>query len=358
MQASKIGTVHIEPKADNYNSDAGPRRYAGCGLMICASLLPSTHAWAIFQPWQAIICPMMPLTRHSSVTRKWSKAILLNFVPEDFVADFDFDTLEPCNGSYTTTDLSQRQDDIVWRLRWKNSTWCYVYLILEFQSSQDRWMPLRILTYTALLWEDLIKKDMVQAGEMLPPVFPLVIYNGSSPWNAARDVSELLAKMPPDLATFQPRQKYFLLDVLQLGSSDVDNAQGVASLLVRFERAQTSEELQAIMVEMSKSLSNEKYDFLWRSMLNWIGCLAQKLNLDNIKPSDNGEEAMLAERIAQWEQEFYQKGIQQGISEGLSQCLFSQQSTLIDMLTDRFGEVPQNWQQDITQIKEADTLRN
>lgn len=291
------------------------------------------------------------------------KSFLLNFVPEDFVADFDFDTLEPCNGSYTTVNLSQRQNDVVWRLRWKDNTWCYIYLMLEFQSSQDRWMPLRILTYTALLWEDLIKKGLIKSGEALPPVFPLMIYTGSSPWNAAQDIYELLAKMPQGLAEFQPSQKYFLLDVGQLRNSDMDKAHGIAALLFRLERAKTKEEILAICLEVRRTLPHEKYSHFWLSITQWIKCVAQyKLNLDNFNPAEKEGEAMLAERFAQWNEELIQQGIQQGraegISEGLSQELVKQQSTLIDMLTDRFGEIQPTWQSDIIQVKEADALRN
>ena len=50
----------------------------------------------------------------------------------------------------------------------------------------------RILAYTALLWQDLIKSGAIREGEALPPVFPMVIYNGRTPWTAARDVAELL----------------------------------------------------------------------------------------------------------------------------------------------------------------------
>lgn len=53
-------------------------------------------------------------------------------------------------------------------------------LLLEFQSREDPWMAMRILAYTALLWQDLSKTGAVSEKEGLPPVFPIVIYNGAS----------------------------------------------------------------------------------------------------------------------------------------------------------------------------------
>ena len=85
------------------------------------------------------------------------RSLLQDFVPEDFIRDFNFDTLEKCSGSYTTVDLRQRHDDIVWRVRWKD-TWCYIYILIEFQNTQDYWMALRIATYTGLLWQELVNR--------------------------------------------------------------------------------------------------------------------------------------------------------------------------------------------------------
>ncbi|RRD68746.1 MULTISPECIES: Rpn family recombination-promoting nuclease/putative transposase, partial [unclassified Desulfovibrio] len=74
------------------------------------------------------------------------ESLLRDFVPADFVADLDFSTLERCSGSYVTDDLRERHDDIVWRVGWKKGSWCYVALLLEFQSTPDHWMALRILS--------------------------------------------------------------------------------------------------------------------------------------------------------------------------------------------------------------------
>ena len=72
------------------------------------------------------------------------ESLLRDFVPEDFISELDFSTLEQCSGSYVTDDLRERHDDLVWRLRWTES-WCYLYLLLEFHSTPDPWMAVRSL---------------------------------------------------------------------------------------------------------------------------------------------------------------------------------------------------------------------
>jgi predicted transposase YdaD len=62
--------------------------------------------------------------------------LLRGFVREAWVNDLDFATLERVGGGYVSDDLREREDDIVWRVRF-GQEWLYVYLLLEFQSSID-----------------------------------------------------------------------------------------------------------------------------------------------------------------------------------------------------------------------------
>ena len=67
-------------------------------------------------------------------------------------------------------------------------------LLLEFQSGVDRAMAVRMLTYSGLLYQKLVAEGVLRERGALPPVLPVVIYNGRSPWTAPADVSELIAR--------------------------------------------------------------------------------------------------------------------------------------------------------------------
>ena len=54
----------------------------------------------------------------------------------------------------------------------------------------------------ALLYEELVRNGAVASGEPLPPVLPLVLYNGARPWRVAREMGELIAAVGPELARF------------------------------------------------------------------------------------------------------------------------------------------------------------
>ncbi len=63
----------------------------------------------------------------------------------------------------------------MWRVRFKDDRWLYVVLLLEFQSAVDRSMAVRMLTYTALLYQKLIADGVLRERSTLPPVLPVVI---------------------------------------------------------------------------------------------------------------------------------------------------------------------------------------
>jgi predicted transposase/invertase (TIGR01784 family) len=121
--------------------------------------------------------------------------LLRGFVPEEWFGQLDFSTLEKYPGSYISDDLDKREDDVVWRLR-NGEDWAYVYLLIEFQSSIDYFMALRVMAYLALFYQDLIRAEKLVAGDRLPPVLPIVLYNGRPRWTATQDIAELLAPAP------------------------------------------------------------------------------------------------------------------------------------------------------------------
>lgn len=175
------------------------------------------------------------------------------FAPPGVVADMDFSSLEPFPTEHIAEDLRERRNDIVWRIRLKGA-FCYLLFLLEFQTREDWWMAVRILAYTALLWQDIIKADKLKKGDRLPPVFPLVIYNGGKAWEAPTDLRGLLFPHKDTLASYQPQQEYFVLDAGRVPQETLAGNNELATLLIRFERAQDIKEIIQILTELGTLL--------------------------------------------------------------------------------------------------------
>jgi predicted transposase YdaD len=112
--------------------------------------------------------------------------LLEGFVKEEWLSQLDYESLEKVGSSYVSDDLRERSDDVVWRVRW-GEDWIYLYLLLEFQSTVEAYMAVRILTYVGLLYQDLIRTRQLAADGRLPPVLAIVLYNGAARWRAPED---------------------------------------------------------------------------------------------------------------------------------------------------------------------------
>lgn len=177
------------------------------------------------------------------------ESLLQDFVSEPFIGEFDFSTLERLSSDFISADLRERISDVIWRVKWRDS-WAYIYIILEFQSSPHYWMAVRMLTYTALLWDDLIRNNLLDKDKKLPPVFPFVLYNGDARWNCATDLAEIRLPVPPELDMYQPKFQYFLLDEKRVAESALRHARGKASYIMRVERAKSGDEILQVAREL------------------------------------------------------------------------------------------------------------
>ncbi len=105
--------------------------------------------------------------------------LIRGFVDESWVAQLDFDTLELVSGSFVSDRFEQRENDVIWRVRFRGE-WLYVYLLLEFQSTVDRFTALRLMVYVGPLDQPLIAENQLGPDGLLPPVLPIVLYMEAS----------------------------------------------------------------------------------------------------------------------------------------------------------------------------------
>ena len=130
----------------------------------------------------------------------------------DIAAHLDFATLERMPASFVTRALDQCHADMLWRVQTTGGRWLYVLILLEFQSTVDRRMALRMMEYTAAIWKRLDPDDLGPGGEY-PFVLPVVVYNGGRPWTAPTDIGSLLAPVPTELLGYRPRLRYLLVEI-------------------------------------------------------------------------------------------------------------------------------------------------
>lgn len=130
--------------------------------------------------------------------------LLTSFVDEPFVRDIDFEGLERVNASFVSEEFEKRESDIIWKLPVKDST-VYLFLLLEFQSTVDRRMPLRFQRYITSFYEAYL--DEHPGTTVLPAVFPLLLYNGDDIWSVPDRIEAMIEPTIPE--RFVPRLSYY-----------------------------------------------------------------------------------------------------------------------------------------------------
>ena len=175
------------------------------------------------------------------------KDFLGGFVDEDFVKDVNFDKIEKKNTDFITEIFKDRATDLAIKLYMKGGKCAYLYIIFEFQSTIDKLMPLRVLNYMLLLYEDLIKQKEIKTDEPLPPVFPLVLYTGEQIYNASTQLKDLIAMPYKRLQRYVPTFEHYLVTTRSQPREELKRLTGLDNLiagLFYFLTAGTPEEIK------------------------------------------------------------------------------------------------------------------
>jgi hypothetical protein len=196
--------------------------------------------------------------------REMMADLLQGFVTGEWVQAVDLTTLERVYSSHVSDDLRDREDDIIWRIRWQDG-WLYIYLLVEFQSTVYRYMAVRLMTYEGLLYEGLIRSQQLMPRGLLPPVVPVVLYNGRDRWTAPQDIARLIATAPGGRAIPRPRRSYQVIDVGRYTDSELASLQNLVAALFRLENSRTPADVQQVLANLVVWLRNPAQENLRRA---------------------------------------------------------------------------------------------
>jgi predicted transposase/invertase (TIGR01784 family) len=276
------------------------------------------------------------LFSHASIVRD----LLEGFVRADWLAELDYDSLERAGGSYVSDDLRERSDDVVWRVRW-GKEWLYIYLLIEFQSSVERFMAARILGYVALLYQDLIRSRRLARGALLPPVLPIVLYNGERRWSAPEAMESLLQPGPRALEGYRARIRYLLIDESRYRKSDLASQRNLAAALFRLENSRSPADVGEVVRSLLDWLKSPEQASLRRAFAVWLGRVilpkvgeSRAVGVEDLQTMGTLLDANIREWAAEARREGRQEGRQQGRQEG-------EVTLLTRQLRRRFGELPE-----------------
>ena len=291
--------------------------------------------------------------------------LLAGFIPREWVANLDLSAprrghpgagLKHRPGSLVSNGLRQRHSDAIWEVRFRDRPGS-ILVALEFQSTVDPTMAVRMLVYTALLYQSRLRsrepagkqdasskpespeRQTVPSGRdrpdhrespgseapaggssaSLPPVLPIVLYHGKAQWQAKEDVAGLCAPPAEGLAPYQPAQRYFLLDLGHF-PGPLPEGRNLMAILVRLVQSRSLEQEAAVVDELIEWLHEESApEGLVRAFWAWMGYAhvpEWRQGMDWPVLEDWREAGtMLRESVNEWTTKWMAQGRTQGRTE-------------------------------------------
>ena len=246
------------------------------------------------------------------------RQLLEAFVGQEWVDTLDFDTCEPVDKSFVSDHYKETESDLIYKIQCQDRD-VYIYILLEFQSTVDEFMALRVLNYITNFYMDFVAN--IRDVKKLPAVFPIVLYNGKAPWTAPVKLSELIEETPP-LGKFAIGFEHFLIAENQFGKEALLKIRNVVSTLFLAESNYDPETLKAELLNLFSPAADQQAVSL---LLNWFKLMVEKRrispedyqSMEYIYRSREEVKTMLATTLQEERQRVFQSGLLEGKEAGL-----------------------------------------
>ncbi|MDE0400797.1 MAG: Rpn family recombination-promoting nuclease/putative transposase [Candidatus Poribacteria bacterium] len=142
---------------------------------------------------------------------------LVQIIAPDIETFLDFSQITYEKRSFISKALQERESDVLLSVPFQentdatNSEALLIYILIEHQSTVDKTMGFRLLSYMVQIWESQRRewetKKLPENERRLQPILPILFYTGDRPWTvpvsltAIMDVPEILERFVPSFDT-------------------------------------------------------------------------------------------------------------------------------------------------------------
>jgi predicted transposase/invertase (TIGR01784 family) len=243
------------------------------------------------------------------------KELLEGFIAEEFIREINFEKIKKLNNTYINKKFKKRETDLIVKLLTYKGVETYIYLLLEFQSTVDKYMALRLLNYITLFYQDLIDQGQVK-NKLLPAVFPVILYTGENKYTASLNIEELIEKPYEKLEKYIPKFQYYKV-ALNESVEEIDEEfrkvnnilAGVFKIVTAKGEEEIKETLKILRVRLEKAPEIKKF------INEWLGHLFnyKRFKLENI--GEEGVEKMLVTYLKKRDKKAKEEGMEEGREE-------------------------------------------
>ena len=257
--------------------------------------------------------------------------LLRERLPPEVAALLADDPPEPVRDTLVDEKLREKVDDRIIKARLRTGDDLYVYCLMEHQSTVDPAMPLRLLKYTAGLYQRL-------AGEskdgMLPAILPMVVYQGEPPWTVPREFKGMLAA-PEAVLRHCLDFRYTLLDLGAVSDQELSQQRKLRTWLMALKYALRFREHLRVLGDLLALVAQEPIEMqapLKAYIIVTYGAKIEKRTFEAIWSKHMSKIDL--EHASPFAREWFAEGEAKGKTEAL-----------VRLLGKRFGDIPPRIQQ-------------
>ncbi|HYO59117.1 Rpn family recombination-promoting nuclease/putative transposase [Archangium sp.] len=251
-------------------------------------------------------------------------------LPAHVVSAVDWSSLRREPGSVVDPELRETESDLLFTARLRTGPPLLLYVLLEHQSTVDRWMALRMLRYVVRQVERWRQEH--PESELLPIIIPLVMYHGpEGAWTAPRRVEELFdlpgqGEQRERWRALVPRFEYLLDDLTAEREEALSARPGpplarLAWRVLRYGRtgalARKLPEWTALFAQVQAGPEGAEHLVVVIRYLLWVGDEAVHAAAGRVLHSVLGGQRA-EELMRSYGEELIERGLQQGLEKGLA----------------------------------------
>jgi len=265
---------------------------------------------------------------------------LIRLLAHDLADQLDFAHAERINRSLVPADLHKQEADLIYRVPFlADGHDVLVYLLLEHQSTVDRFIGMRLISYMSKLWEAQYRAwddNHTPAGERnLSPIVPIVFYTGKQRWQQSMTLDAAM-ELPEALSGFVPRHDTLCLKLLDMPSDALTGS--AIALVLRVLQAEDAplEEFSPLLSSIIAGLEalSPEHQAEWHRALHYLLLLILHRR-DAIERNDLY--GVVKESVSRQHQEEVEQMVYSSAQAYKDE---GRAETLIELLECKFGPLP------------------
>lgn len=284
---------------------------------------------------------------------------LVLMLTSDIVEHIDFEQAKVVSPDIVDNTLRESVSDMVFTVPYRDASKgdaLTIYILLEHQSTVDRTMGYRLLSYMCQIWYAQLKQldnaGVKPSQQRLQPILPIVFYTGQKRWKTPVTLNAVM-DVPDQMAPYVPTFETHFLGVKHIDTEELIQTDHPLTWLMTVLQKEHDDEqsmqaaLETALTELDKIRSEDP--ILHRNAMMYLSLIVrcrrdeseqpQLLRMINTHTADEEVERIIMTGIEALIQQGKNEGLQQGIEQGKAQRIYEKRTDVLKLVRHRFTDI-------------------